>query len=148
MGLLRAFIACELSGSLQDAIQAASAQLRAGLGPTLVRWVPIRNVHLTLKFLGDVSSSSLDMIASSLTVEAARHEAFDMLVEGSGAFPNLRRPRVLWVGLTAPPGLGLLHRDVDAATARLGYKSEDRAFTPHLTIGYVRPNALGRHRQK
>ena len=148
MGLLRAFIACEISSSLQDSIRAATAQLRAGLGPDLVRWVPRQNVHLTLKFLGDVSSSSLDLIVSSLTVEAARHETFDLLVEGCGAFPNVRRPRVLWVGLTAPPGLGLLHRDLDAATARLGFKSEDRPFSPHLTIGYVRPNASATQREK
>lgn len=138
MSLLRAFIACELSSSLQDAIQDATADLRTSLGPDLVRWVPRRNIHLTLKFLGEVSSSSLDLILSAIRAEASRHGAFDMLVAGTGAFPNARRPRVLWVGLEAPPTLGRLQRDLDAATAQLGFKSEEREFSPHLTIGYVR----------
>ena len=142
MSLLRAFVACELAGSLQDAIQDATAELRADLATEFVRWVPRRNIHLTLKFLGEVSSSSLDLILSAMMTEAARHEAFDMVVAGTGAFPNTRRPRVLWVGLEAPPTLGLLQRDLDAATARLGYKSEERDFSPHLTIGYVRSGAM------
>jgi len=148
MSLLRAFVACELSGSLRDVIHEATADLRAGLGPDLVRWVPRRNIHLTLKFLGDVSSTSLDLIVRALTAEASRHEAFDMLVAGIAAFPNSRRPRVLWVGLSAPPTLGLLQRDLDTATARLGYKSEEREFSPHLTIGYVRSGALAAGTEK
>ena len=148
MSLLRAFVACELSGPLQDAIQEATADLRERLGPDLVRWVPRRNIHLTLKFLGEVSSSRLDLILRALRAEASRHEVFDMLVAGTGAFPNARRPRVLWVGLKAPPTLDLLQRDLDSATARLGYKSEEREFSPHLTIGYVRSgtSAAGQER--
>lgn len=141
MGLLRAFLASELPSALQDAIQLASAGVRLRLGPELVRWVPGHNVHLTLKFLGDVSPSNLELIQDLLATHASQYQPFDVLVGGFGCYPNARRPRVLWIGLMAPPELASLQRELDAATARLGYSSEERAFSPHLTIGRVRQNA-------
>ena len=141
MGLLRAFLASELPPALQDSIYNATADLRQALRDGLIRWVPAHNVHLTLKFLGDVSPSSLDLIKQMLTTEAAQFPAFDVQVEGLGCYPNVRRPRVLWVGLTAPAELASLQRAIEAGAARLGYESEERDFSPHLTIGRVRQNA-------
>lgn len=141
MGLLRAFLASELPPALQDSIYNATAGLRQALRDGLIRWVPAHNVHLTLKFLGDVSPSSLDLIKQMLTTEAAQFPAFDVQVEGLGCYPNVRRPRVLWVGLTAPAELASLQRAIEAGAARLGYESEERDFSPHLTIGRVRQNA-------
>ncbi len=141
MSLLRAFLASELSPSLQDSIHRATANLRETLGDGLIRWVPAHNIHLTLKFLGDVSPSSLDLIKQMLVTEASQFPPFDVQVEGLGCYPNPRRPRVLWVGLKAPPELGSLQRAIEAASARLGYESEERDFSPHLTIGRVRQNA-------
>jgi len=141
MGLLRAFLASELPPDLQDTIHTATADLRSTLRGDLIRWVPAHNVHLTLKFLGDVSPSSLDLIKQMMQTEAAQYPAFDVQVEGLGCYPNPRRPRVLWVGLRAPGELASLQRAIDAAAARLGYESEERDFSPHLTIGRVRQNA-------
>lgn len=140
MGLLRAFIASELPPALQDAVHNATAGLRETLRDGLIRWVPSHNVHLTLKFLGDVSPSSLDLIKQMLMAEASQFPAFAVQVEGLGCYPNLRRPRVLWVGLKAPTELSWLQRAIEAAAARLGYESEERDFSPHLTIGRVRQN--------
>jgi 2'-5' RNA ligase len=140
MGLLRAFIASELPPALQDSIQSAAADLREKLRGGLIRWVPAHNVHLTLKFLGDVSTSSLDLIEQMMTAEAAAFPAFEVQVEGLGCYPNLRRPRVLWVGLKAPAELASLQRAVESAAARLGYEPEERDFSAHLTIGRVRQN--------
>jgi 2'-5' RNA ligase len=140
MGLLRAFLASELSPALQDSISTATANLRQALRDGLIRWVPPHNVHLTLKFLGDVSPSSLDLIKQMLVAEASEFTAFDVTVEGLGCYPNVRRPRVLWVGLKAPAELTSLQRAIEAAAARLGYESEERDFSPHLTIGRVRQN--------
>jgi 2'-5' RNA ligase len=142
MTVLRTFIACEIPADLQDTIQKAIEPLRRILGTALVRWVPAHNVHLTLKFLGDVATPSLDMIQRTLAAEASGFEAFEGSVEGFGAFPNVHRPSVLWIGFKAPPALGLLQRELDAATERLGYKGDERGFSPHLTIGRVR--ATGR----
>src|SRR5512146_1221454 len=141
MGLLRAFLASELPTPLQDAIYTASAVFRSLLRACVVRWVPAHSVHLTLKFLGDVSPSSLDLIKQMLVAEAAQFSAFDVQVQDLGCYPNPRRPRVLWVGLNAPPELASLQRAIEAAAARLGYESEEREFSPHLTIGRVRQNA-------
>ena len=138
MTVLRTFIACEIPVDLQETIQKAIQPLRRSLGTGLVRWVPAHNVHLTLKFLGDVAPPSLDIIQRTIAAEASAFEAFDGTVEGIGAFPNLHRPSVLWIGFQAPPALGVLQRGLDLATERLGYKGEERGFSPHLTIGRVR----------
>jgi len=140
MSLLRCFLAVELPPSLQDAIEEATAGPRTRLGSDLIRWVPAHNVHLTLKFLGDTAPSGLSLIQAAMQAEASQYEPFEALVKGFGAFPNNRRPRVLWVGLSAPPVMASLQHELDVATARLGYTSEERGFSPHLTIGRVRQN--------
>jgi 2'-5' RNA ligase len=140
MSLLRCFLAIELPSSLQDAIEAATEGVHRRLGSSLIRWVPVRNVHLTLKFLGDTAPSALGLIEAALRAEVPQYQRFDVLVRGFGAFPSNRKPRVLWVGLIAPPVLASLQHELDVATARLGYSSEERGFSPHLTIGRVRQN--------
>jgi 2'-5' RNA ligase len=148
MSLLRAFLASELPVSIQDAIQKSTSNLRQTLGDDLVRWVPAHNIHLTLKFLGDVSPSSLDLIKQMLITEAAQYQSFDIQVEGIGSYPNAKQPRVIWVGLNAPATLASLQRSIESAAARLGYESEERSFSPHLTIGRVRQNASSADIQK
>ena len=148
MGLLRAFLATELPIPIQDTIQIATNSMRKTLGNDLIRWVPVHNVHLTLIFLGDISSSSLDLIKQMMTTEAAQFRAFEMRIEGLGAYPNSRRPRILWVGLNAPSALTYLQHALQAATARLGYPPEEREFSPHLTIGRVRQNVSTSEQQK
>jgi 2'-5' RNA ligase len=140
MSLLRCFIAVELPRPLQDAIAASIAGPRERLGSHVVRWVPVHNLHLTLKFLGDTAPSSTDLIIASIKAEAPQFQSFDVTVAGFGAFPSERRPRVLWVGLRGPAALASLQHALDQATLRLGYNSEERAFSPHLTIGRVRQN--------
>ncbi len=141
MELLRAFLAAELPSTIQDRIEAATADLHERLGSELIRWVPSRNIHLTLKFLGEVSATNMRLIMDLLTARAAQYDPFEVVVGGFGAYPSARRPRVLWIGLRAPAELAELQRDIEAATARLGYSGEARGFSPHLTIGRVRQNA-------
>ncbi len=148
MALLRAFLASEIPSPIQDGIQTATNGLRRELGNDVIRWVPAYNIHLTLKFLGDVSESSLAMVKQMLTTEAAQYEVFNVQVEGFGCFPNARRPRVLWVGLQAPPTLAALQHSVDAFAARLGYRAEERGYSPHLTIGRIRQDASSANVQK
>jgi 2'-5' RNA ligase len=140
MSLLRAFIAIEIPRSIQEAIQSETAGLQRAAGAA-VRWVSCTNLHLTLKFLGDISPTNLDLLTQMLTVEAAVHAPFDMQVGTLGSFPTPRRPRVLWIGLSAPAALESLQRGIEAASARLGYAAEDKPFSPHLTIGRVKQQA-------
>ncbi len=148
MNLLRAFIALELPTFLQDAIQTATASLRKTLDSDLIHWTSPHNVHLTLKFLGDVSPANIDILKQMLTMESAQHSAFDVYVEGIGSFPTSKRPRVLWVGLNAPAALPSLAHGIETASAKLGYPTEERGFSPHLTIGRVRQNASAADLQK
>jgi 2'-5' RNA ligase len=138
MSLLRAFIAVEIPPEIHQAIEKQTASMRASLNKSLVRWVPTDNVHLTLKFLGDVSPTNLEMLAQMLNVEVSKHPVFEMEFGGLGAFPNPKRPRVIWIGIQAPTGLEALQHGIEAAAATLGYPPEKRPFSPHLTIGRVK----------
>jgi 2'-5' RNA ligase len=139
----RSFVAVEIPAEIQSALARSTARLQKSLPKPLIHWVAPQNVHLTLKFLGDVSPANLERLAEALKTEAVAHETFDMSVGGLGAFPNPLRARVIWIGLEAPAALMALLRGVEAVTARLGYTSEDRLFSPHLTIGRVGKNVSG-----
>jgi 2'-5' RNA ligase len=135
--MLRSFIAVEIPADIQSAIARSTAALQESLPKPLVRWVPAQNVHLTIKFLGDVSPVNLERLTEAVKLEVAKHEPFSIPVGGLGAFPSPRQARVIWIGLEVPLQLsGLLH-GVEAVTAKFGYAAEDRPFSPHLTIGRV-----------
>ena len=148
MSLLRAFIAIEIPRHLQDAIEKQTARLHQTLGNEIVRWVPTQNMHLTLKFLGDVAASHVDFLKQLLAREADSHSQFDIQISGLGSYPTSRRPRVLWAGLQAPAGLLSLQKSVEAGTTRLGYEQEEHPFSPHLTLGRVRQTTSPAEMQK
>jgi 2'-5' RNA ligase len=141
MNVIRAFIAISLSEEVHKGLDQVLRDLRGRQTGGAVRWVPGENIHLTIKFLGDVSLASLEMLTTMLQSEAARHPQFEFSVGGLGAFPTPRRPRVVWVGIEAPAELASLQRGVETEMARLGYAPEDRPFSPHLTLGRVTRNA-------
>ena len=141
MNVIRAFIAINLSDEVQHGLEKVTQDLTSRLPGKAVRWVPVKNIHLTIKFLGDVSVAGLELLTTMLQTEAARHPQFEFSVGGIGAFPSPRRPRVIWVGVEAPSELSGLQRGVEAEMARLGYAPEERPFSPHLTIGRVTRNA-------
>jgi 2'-5' RNA ligase len=147
MSMLRAFIAVEIPADLQQTVHREIAPLRKTID-SLVRWVPPHNMHLTLKFLGDVSPSSVDFLRQILRTEAANIPCFDLHLAGLGAFPNLRRPRVLYIGIQAPAALDALQHGIESATRRLGYEAEERPFSAHLTLGRVRQNTSAVEQQQ
>jgi 2'-5' RNA ligase len=147
MGLLRTFIAVEIPHEIQQSIHKAAASFRQATGP-LIRWVPAENMHLTLKFLGDISPSNVDMLTQMLRAEADSSHCFNLRVGGLGSFPNPRRPRVIYIGIQAPAELEALFHRVESASRRLGYESEERPFSPHLTIGRVKQDATATDQQK
>jgi 2'-5' RNA ligase len=146
MGLLRAFIGVEIPLPLREAICKATLPLQKDIGPA-VRWVPMQNMHLTLKFLGDVSLANVEMLSQMLRAEADLFPCFDLHLNGLGSFPNLKRPRVVYIGIQAPATLEALQRGIDSASRRLGYESEERGFSPHLTIGRVRQTSTATEQQ-
>jgi 2'-5' RNA ligase len=142
MSTVRTFIAIELDEELQTNLKRAQDRLQARVAPRSVRWVRPDGIHLTLKFLGDTPTVKLEEIKAALVRAAAGIEAFTFTVEGVGCFPNLRQPRVVWLGLQEPSGeLRRLRDAVEAQVAPLGFPTERRAFNPHLTLGRVQRHA-------
>lgn len=141
MSVIRAFIAVDLSPEILERIEQVSLDLRARMKDVPVRWVPVENIHLTLKFLGNVSTANLEILKDILGKVVSSHSECDISVGGIGAFPKPHNPRVIWVGMEVPQELVTLQHNIEIETARLGYSREYRPFSPHLTFGRVSRNA-------
>jgi 2'-5' RNA ligase len=133
---LRAFVALRMNAATEAAIASFVQELRAhGAG---VAWAQRAHLHLTLRFLGGaVPSARIAPLDHALDQIAATTSSFLVRTRGTGAFPSLDRPRVLWIGLLGEPLKELAGR-VEAATRECGFAPEPRPFAPHLTIGRVR----------
>ena len=145
---IRAFIATAISPMAREALEDTIGRLRQEI-PGGVTWVRPEGIHLTLKFLGNVRRDESERLMSVVGELAAGHGPFTLGLSGLGMFPNGRRPRVLWAGLTGDLGaLASLQQTVEDAAARIGLPPEARPFSPHLTLGRVRRDvseaALGR----
>jgi 2'-5' RNA ligase len=135
MARIRTFIAIDLGAGVKDRL----TKLQEALGRTAtgVKWVRPQNMHLTLLFLGEVEQLEVVSVCRLVQERARRHGPFTLTVEGVGAFPNTRRPKILWTGFTeGVDDLRALHTDLEVGLLELGcYRREDRAYTPHLTLG-------------
>lgn len=138
MPRVRTFIAVEISpsvigraGDLIDKLRVAAAE---------VNWVRPQQMHLTLKFLGDVPDTETPDICRVVEQVATDFEPFEIRCRGAGAFPNIRDPRTLWIGIDdGAEELQRLQAELDQALkSKLGYAKEPRRFHPHLTIGRVK----------
>ena len=137
--VVRSFVAIDLPQTLRDRLGELSSRLAKRVPPGSVRWVRPESIHLTLKFLGEVSSESLSQAEGLVRQAASPASPFSLEVGGLGCFPNPRRPRVLWVGVREASGtLAALQEALEAGFERLGYRREARGFNPHLTLGRVR----------
>ncbi len=136
---MRAFIAVELTAVILQRLASLAADLRARIPAGAVRWVDPGGIHLTLKFLGEVSTGQAEEIRGVIEAVAADQHAFKMRVRGLGCFPNLRSPRVVWVGVEpADASLDGLQAGLETGCEALGFGREARAFSPHLTLGRIR----------
>lgn len=143
MAVVRSFIALEIEGSIQQRLGGVVARLQPRLSDGTVRWVAQENVHLTLIFLGNISEKNLSYLLRELKSECAQHAPFEFSVGELGAFPSTSRPRVIWVGIQSPPSLLALQAGLQQRLERLGYKGEEREYSPHLTLGRVNKNIAG-----
>lgn len=129
---MRLFIAINIPKKEREKIHRSARSLRERDYP--VRWVPPDLFHLTLKFLGGVRPGSVPGIEEALARVAGTTEAFPMEIGGFGAFPTIRRPRVIWVGVEPSPALRCLKQDLEWALSERGFERETRAFHPHFTL--------------
>ncbi|HZP42828.1 MAG TPA: RNA 2',3'-cyclic phosphodiesterase [Candidatus Binatia bacterium] len=143
---MRCFVAVDVSPDVRAALGAAQAELRAAARRADVRWAEPAQFHVTLQFLGAVSDERVPEVVAALG-EPARHAApIALAADGLGAFPSVRRPRVVWAGMGGDvAALARLAGAVGRALAPLGFEPEARGFHAHLTLGRVRsPRGIGR----
>jgi 2'-5' RNA ligase len=141
-GAVRTFIAVELPQHVKAALEEVQKELKETGAD--VRWVRPESIHLTLKFLGEIDEESVVRIRKVMEGVASAHRPFEVEVKGMGCFPNLKQPRVIWVGvLDRQKALASLQEGVEEAVGLLGFEREERPFRPHLTLGRVR-TAKGR----
>ncbi len=129
---MRAFVAIDLPEEIHAELARQQQAFRTVCRDA--RWTRADGIHLTLKFLGEISDAQAKLVTEALA-GLGGFENFSVEVKGFGFFPDARRPRVFWAGLVAPPTLAALASRVEDAMAGLGFDREQRAFNPHLTLG-------------
>lgn len=139
---MRLFVALEIPLTARKNLSTLIASLRAITREP--RWVRAENLHVTLKFLGEVAESKLAAVLTALG-GIRSHQAVTLAVRGLGFFPNEKKPRVFWAGIEASSNLKTLAADIEGAMERCGIAREMREFSPHLTLARLErslPEAL------
>jgi 2'-5' RNA ligase len=145
---VRCFIAIELTEELKRGLRELQAQLKAA-SQAPVKWVEPENIHLTLKFLGNVAPGRIEEIAQAMTEAVRGTSPFSLEVKELGVFPNPRRVQIAWVGLGGEVDkLSRLQQRIESGLAKLGFAPENRRFTPHLTLARLRDHATPAERER
>ncbi len=135
--MIRTFIALPIPEEIKASLGGAIAQLKTK-NPA-VRWVKPEGLHITLKFLGDIEEALVDPLSADLDKSAANYPQLTLALSGFGAFPNTRRPRVVWAGLVGSmQELISLAADIDMACLAYGIALEKRPFSGHITLGRLK----------
>ena len=131
---LRVFVAVEIPKGLLTALDAVQSELRQQ--GVRARWVRPGSIHLTLKFLGNIPAGQVPDVADAMRAAVCRHSPMRLSAGGIGVFPGIRRPRVIWIGLSGQTDcLSELQRGLDERLSAIGFPKDERAFRGHLTIG-------------
>jgi 2'-5' RNA ligase len=134
---MRAFIAIELPSNIKNAVSKVQDKLKAGLPE--ISWVAPVNLHLSLKFLGEVSCKQLDNINQIITETVKTITDFKIKLESLGVFPNKASARIIWIGTNqVPKALEQIVEQLETKLAELGIPKEDRPFRAHITIGRIK----------
>ncbi len=133
---MRTFIAVEIPAGVRERVTTLIDEQRKKALP--VKWVPFENLHITVKFLGEIDEEMKEKTAGVLQDVCQRHKRFSAGFSGIGCFPDHRRPRVVWIGIdTGAEHLSALAHDIEELLVPFGFKKEKR-FHPHLTIGRIK----------
>lgn len=139
LDLRRLFFAIEIPEDVKAALGRVRDALSVGLPRGAVRWVKPNRMHLTLRFLGDTAEANVPHLAQALDQAMAAQRPFQLRLGELGCFPNRKRPRVLWVGLSGDVAqLQAIKRGLDDALVPLGISAETKPYKPHLTLGRVK----------
>lgn len=138
---MRSFVAIELPEQVKDGLASLRGELKRA-EHSFVKWVGAEGVHLTLKFLGNIPARQVTEISDTIAAAARGVPPFCLEVARLGAFPNLKQPRVLWVGIRGELATLLqLQQNIDSGLTALGFTQEERPFAPHLTLARLRQTA-------
>ncbi|AMM54147.1 RNA 2',3'-cyclic phosphodiesterase [Pyrococcus kukulkanii] len=132
---MRAFIAIDVSEEVRDAI--VKAQDFIGTKEAKIKFVERENLHITLKFLGEITQEQAEEIKRVLAEIAKRHKKHEVRVKGIGVFPNPNYVRVIWAGVENDEGIKAIAQDIERELSKLGFK-KDKEFVAHVTIGRVK----------
>jgi RNA 2',3'-cyclic 3'-phosphodiesterase len=135
----RVFCAVELPNEVRAELQDHIERLRRQVPEVAASWSRVENIHLTLKFFGNVAVGQVATISAAALQTVKEFSAFEIEVGGTGVFPRRSRPQVLWIGINDPSGkLSSLQQKFENDCAAAGFRKEDRAYRPHLTIARIR----------
>lgn len=134
---MRTFIAVGITDDIRKNIAGVQSELKKH--DVNIKWVKPENIHITLKFLGEIEEGKINEIYENIKVSVDDIERFSISVEEAGAFPSLKSPRVVWVGVSeGSQRLVILNQRIENALASIGFEKEKRAFSAHITIGRIR----------
>jgi 2'-5' RNA ligase len=132
----RVFIAVKVHAE-GDLLRMISS-LKASLGTENIKWVDTSNIHLTLAFLGDTEEKRIKILSGMLNEKCTGFNDFEFLLAGTGVFKNYRDPRIIWIGIESAERLLALNTVIAEGLKFAGFKTEEREFKPHLTIGRIK----------
>jgi 2'-5' RNA ligase len=134
---IRTFLALPLAPHFQTELDVLVTQLRRDYPE--VRWVCPSEIHVTLHFFGSVTQKEVTKISRTVSSLSEKTNPFELFLEGLGAFPNLKQPRVIWIGIKGESEkLKRLHLQLEQELHRAGFPCEEREFKPHLTLGRIK----------
>jgi 2'-5' RNA ligase len=130
-------LAIEIPRTIQKKIEGIQEDLKSSRAD--VRWVSPEKIHLTLKFFGNIDESKIDPIVKSIEGPTQTTSPFSLRIQGVGAFPHLRNPRVIWVGFVdGKDFLTSFQKQLERELKKIGFEPEERTFHPHLTLGRMK----------
>ncbi|QRN84050.1 RNA 2',3'-cyclic phosphodiesterase [Chloroflexota bacterium] len=134
----RIFIAIRMPDEVIQKITQISQYFQSQLPEKALKWVETENLHLTLKFLGEIPEASISQVQELLTQVTAAQKSFELSVEGLGMYPHAEQPRTIWLGVKGAKPMISLHGMLENALEDIKIEKENRPFNPHLTLGRVR----------
>jgi len=139
---IRLFIALNIPDELREVLRGVQSRLK----PCPGRISPVRpvNIHITLKFLGQTEEQRLNQLIEALSAVSASTRPFELHSGGLGAFPSMKTPRSLWVGMDESQELRALKEAIEGALFNAGFEKDKKAFRPHLTLCRIRSKAASK----
>ena len=144
MSQIRAFLAIDVDEDLKAKMYRIIKEFKQI--DANIKYVDLQNLHLTLKFFGDIDIEGIDLLSSKISKVVEGFDRFDLKIKGCGAFPNTNRIKVIWLGLENDEIVKELHDELDKEFVRLGF-DKDKRFSSHLTIGRMK-SAKGKTKVK